>query len=260
MTEILIPVLIVGVIGLVAGVGLSLAAKFMAVPVDETQEKLSEALPGANCGSCGYSGCDGYAAALAAGEATPDKCSPGGAETAAKLAEILGVEAGKIKPLVAYIACKGNAENSVLKYEYSGFKSCTAASLIHSGPLSCAYGCIGFGDCMRVCQFGAITLIDGRPVINEELCASCGKCVSACPKGLISLIPKDAAVRVGCGNKAKGAAVAKACKVSCLSCMQCEKNCPVGAVKVENNIAVIDYEKCTSCGKCKEVCKRGVIQ
>jgi len=113
---------------------------------------------------------------------------------------------------------------------------------------------------MRVCQFGAITLIDGRPVINEELCASCGKCVSACPKGLISLIPKDAAVRVGCGNKAKGAAVAKACKVSCLSCMQCEKNCPVGAVKVENNIAVIDYEKCTSCGKCKEVCKRGVIQ
>ena len=145
--DILIPVLIVGAIGLIAGVGLALASKFMAVPVDETQEKLREVLPGANCGACGFSGCDGYAEALALGKAEPNKCAPGGADAAAALAEILGVEVEESEPLTAFIACKGTSENTVLGYDYSGLRSCTAANLLHGGPLSCAYGCIGFGDC-----------------------------------------------------------------------------------------------------------------
>lgn len=257
--QILIPVILVGVIGLIAGIGLALASKFMAVPVDETQEKVREALPGANCGACGFSGCDGYAEALAAGKAAPDLCAPGGGKTAARLAEILGVSVEERAPRTAFIACRGNRENTVEKYEYAGMQSCTAANLLHAGPLACAYGCIGLGDCARACPFGAITLENGRPVLCAERCAACGRCVSVCPKGLISLIPKDAPVRVGCANRARGPAVVKSCKTSCIGCMQCEKNCPAGAVQVTDNLAVIDYEKCIACGKCKEVCRRGVI-
>ena len=203
--EILLPVIIVGIIGLIAGVGLSLASKFMAVPV----EKIREALPGANCGACGFSGCDGYAAAVAAGEATPDKCAPGGAAAAAALAEILGVEVVN-EPKIAFIACKGTRENTKLKYAYSGMQSCAAAAALQSGPLECSFGCLGFGDCAAVCPFGAITLENGRPAVCGDICVGCGKCVSVCPKALISVLPKSAGVRVACSNKEKGAPVVSA--------------------------------------------------
>ncbi len=256
--EILIPVIIVSVIGLVAGVGLSLASKYMAVPVDEKQEKIREALPGANCGACGFSGCDGYAEAVAKGEVQPNLCAPGGSSAAQAMSEILGVEVAT-EEKVAFVACGGNRENTTTKYAYEGMHSCMAASLLHGGPLACEYGCIGFGDCAAACQFGGITIVDGRPVVDPDLCSGCGQCASACPKSLITVIPKGAPVRVMCANKSKGAAVAKSCKVSCIACMLCEKNCPTGAVKVVDNLAVIDYSLCTGCGKCKEVCKRGVI-
>ena len=256
--EILIAVIIVAVIGLIAGVGLSLASKYMAVPTDEKQEKIRAVLPGANCGACGYSGCDGYAAAVACGEAEPDKCAPGGAAAAAGISEILGVEIVS-EPKVAFIACGGSCSASKAKYNYSGVQSCAGANMLHSGPLECAYGCIGFGDCMRACNFGAITLKDSRPVICEDKCVACGKCVKACPKALISLIPKKHKTTVRCSNRDKGPAVVKACAVSCIACHMCEKNCETDAITVKDNIAVIDYNLCNGCGKCKEVCKRGVI-
>lgn len=256
--EIILPVIIVAVIGLIAGVGLALAAKFMAVPTDETTEKIREVLPGANCGACGYSGCDGYAAAIASGEATPDKCAPGGETCAKALAEILGVEIAS-EPKVAFIACKGNPDITKFKYEYSGLESCTAASLLYSGPLECSFGCIGFGDCAKACPFGAITVENGKPVVCEEICMGCSKCVAACPKSLISIIPKDHKTTVNCSNKNKGAAVAKACQVSCIACRMCEKQCELGAIKIVDNLAVIDHSLCNGCGKCKEVCKRGVL-
>lgn len=256
--EILLPVIIVGIIGLIAGVGLSLASKFMAVPVDEKQEKIREALPGANCGACGFSGCDGYAAAVAAGEASPDKCAPGGAAAAAALTEILGVEVVN-EPKIAFIACKGTRENTKLKYAYSGMQSCAAAAALQSGPLECSFGCLGFGDCAAVCPFGAITLENGRPAVCGDICVGCGKCVSVCPKALISVLPKSAEVRVACSNKEKGAPVVKNCSVSCIACKMCERACENGAVKVIDNLAVIDRSLCTGCGKCKAACKRGVI-
>lgn len=256
--EILIPVIIVAAIGLIAGVGLSLASEFMAVPTDEREEKIRECLPGANCGACGYSGCDGYAAAVASGEAEPDKCAPGGAATAAAMAEVLGVTV-ESKPKIAFITCGGSRENSELKYNYEGMFSCAAANLIQSGPLECKYGCIGFGDCAKACPFGAIKLVNGKPIVEEELCVGCGKCKNACPKGVISIIPKGVPVAVACNNKDKGAAVVKNCKVSCIGCGLCEKNCPSSAIKVVDNLAQIDYSLCTGCGKCKEVCKRKAI-
>ena len=255
---ILIPVLIVCAIGFVVGLGLALAAKFMAVEVDEKEAKIRECLPGANCGACGYSGCDGFAAALAKGEGDPSSCAPGGSATAKALSEILGVEVDA-KPKVAFIACGGNREFTTQKYSYEGAFSCSAANLLHAGPLSCEYGCIGYGDCAKVCDFNAITVEDGKVTVCQDICMGCGKCINACPKGLISLIPKGATPVVACSNKQKGPAVVKACKVSCIACLQCEKNCPTGAIKVIDNVAVIDYSLCNSCGKCKEVCKRKAI-
>ncbi len=256
--DILIPVIIVAAIGLIAGVGLSLASEFMSVPTDEKEEKVRECLPGANCGACGYSGCDGYAAAVASGEAEPDKCAPGGATAAEALAEALGVEINST-PKVAFIACGGNREISAVKYNYDGMFSCAAVNLIQSGPLECKFGCIGYGDCARACPFDAISLKDGKPFVDGELCVGCGKCKDACPKGVISIVNKGAPVVVACNNKDKGAAVAKGCKVSCLACGLCEKNCPSGAVKIVDNLAQIDYSLCSGCGKCREVCKRKVI-
>lgn len=258
MNDILLAVLIVVAVGLLAGLMLAFASKFMSVPTDEKAEKIRECLPGANCGGCGYSGCDGYAAAVAAGEAEPDKCAAGGAKTAAAMAEILGIEIST-EPKAAFIACGGTPENSVLKFNYEGMKSCAAAVLAQGGPLQCEFGCIGFGDCMKACKFGAITLKDGRPMICEELCVACGACTKACPKHLIKILPKNGAARVNCSNCNKGPAVVKACKVSCIACGMCAKACPSGAIKLENNVAVVDPALCTGCGECKKACKRNAI-
>ncbi len=256
--DILIPVIIVGIIGLVAGIGLALASKFMAVPIDEKQEKIREALPGANCGACGFSGCDGFAAALAKGEAKPNACTAGGEVTAKAISEILGVEI-KVEPKVAFVACNGNFEVSKLKYNYDGMNSCSAAVLVQGGPLECKFGCIGFGDCAAACVFGAITVENGKPIVCEDLCTGCGTCVAACPKGTISLIPKDHKTVVACSNKDKGVAVVKGCNVSCIACGMCIKQCERGAIKLDGNLPVIDQSLCDGCGKCKTACKRGVL-
>ncbi|MBO4694086.1 MAG: RnfABCDGE type electron transport complex subunit B [Clostridia bacterium] len=256
--EILVPVLVVLIIGVVLGLGLSFADKFMSVPVDEKQSKIRECLPGANCGACGYSGCDGYAAALAAGEAEPDKCAPGGEATAAALGEVLGVKIEAQKK-TAFIACGGKPGIVKDTFEYTGLKTCAAAALTGGGPIACEFGCLGYGDCMRACDFGAITMKDGRPCICEDLCAACGKCVKTCPKSIISLIPKGAKTRVNCSNKKKGPTVLKSCDVSCIACGMCERACEAEAIKVVDNLAVIDYNSCTACGKCKDACPRKVI-
>ena len=256
--NIILPIIIVGVIGLVAGVGLALASKFMAVPTDERVEKITEALPGANCGACGYSGCEGYAKAIASGEAEPDKCAPGGAAAAAEISEILGIEL-KTEKKFAFIGCNGTNETVKLKYEYEGLESCSAAVLLHSGPLDCAYGCMALGDCVKACPFGALTMVESKPTVCIDMCSGCGLCAKACPKKLIKILPENAQVKIGCSNKEKGVSVVKTCTVSCIACGMCEKACEAGALKMENNLPVIDYNLCTACGKCKTACKRKVI-
>lgn len=258
MNAILIAVLVVGVIGLVVAIVLSFASAFFAVPVDEKVRELTEALPGANCGACGFSGCSGYAKAMADGKAQPGSCPVGGEVVTKTVSLILGVEAKSQVPVTARVMCGGSCDNTQKRVNYSGIKSCAAAVQLFGGGGKCTYGCIGFGDCVKACEFGAIRVCNGVAIVNADLCRGCKKCAAACPKGLIDIIPKRSAV-VLCSNFDKGAQTKDDCRVGCIGCMKCQKVCPTGAIKIEKFKASVDPKLCTSCGECAKVCPKGVI-
>ena len=257
--EILIPILIVLAIGLIAGLGLSIASVVMAVPVDERIAKVREQLPGANCGACGYSGCDGYAEAVAKGECATNLCAPGGQSATEAISAIMGVSATVSEKLVAVVNCNGNCENVENKMDYRGINSCAAANMLYGGTKECKYACLGFGDCVKVCPFDAISISNGKATVNPSACTACGACIKACPKGVISLKPYLQQFWVYCSNKDKGASVNKVCKVSCIACGKCTKACEFDAISVQNNLAVINPERCTNCGKCAESCPKNCI-
>ena len=258
--SIIIPIAAVTVIGIICGVMLVIASKFMAVPEDEKFIAVRECLPGANCGACGYAGCDGYAHALADGEITETTlCVPGAADAAAGVAAALGLEAGDVVKKAAVIACRGNCENVTPRHEYVGIKSCSAANLLFAGDSSCSFGCLGYGDCLAACPHNAIEIHGGLAHINSAVCVGCGLCAKACPNHLIHVLPETAKIVVGCSNQDKGAVTRKSCKVGCIGCKKCERECPAQAITVVNNLAVIDHEKCTNCGHCKEICTTGCI-
>lgn len=257
--EILIAVLILGGVALLLGLMLSYASKVFAVPQDEKEIAIREALPGANCGACGYAGCDGYAEALNKGEAEPNLCAPGGSETAKALGEILGVEVS-ITPKKAVVKCKGCLDNAQFRYDYSGLTSCASAMTIAGGPKDCSFGCLGLGDCMRACDFNAITIKNGLPQINLDICGGCGGCASACPKGIISIMEFPFKPTVLCKSKDKGAISRKVCKASCIGCGICAKNCEAGAITVTDFLAEIDPQKCTGCGACISKCPQKCIE
>ncbi len=253
-------IIVVVVIGLIAGLILSVASIVFAVPVNETEEALVGVLPGANCGACGFAGCSGYAAALAAGTAEVGLCSPGGPDVAAECAEILGVSAGSMEKKVAVIQCAGTCDVVNQKLDYHGIDTCQAVSLMWSGDSACQYGCLGHGDCAAVCPENAITICNGLATVNTDLCVGCGICAKACPKNVIIIEPLKFNQHVRCLNKDKGAETRKTCKVGCIGCMKCQKECEAGAITVTNFNATIDYDKCTNCGHCKEVCPVHAIQ
>lgn len=259
MNDILLPILIVAGIGLLAGIGLAVASIVFAVPKDERAEKITEMLPGANCGACGYSGCSGYAAALSKGEAKPGLCAPGGEAVAAEISEFLGMAASAMEKKVAMVHCMGSYDVTSDKMEYQGIQSCSAAALLAGGITSCQFGCMGLGDCASVCPYGAIEVCNGMARVDPKQCRACSMCVAACPKGLISLVPYKKQAVVLCSNCDKGAATMKVCKVGCIGCKKCEKTCEYGAIHVENFHAVVDPEKCTGCGACAEACPRHII-
>ncbi len=261
MSQIIIAVAIVAITGLVAGLGLAIASVVMAVPKDEKAEAIRECLPGANCGACGFSGCDGYAAALSKGETDNTAlCAPGGNDAATAIANVLGVEAGKVEPSAAVVLCKGHRRNAEEKYIYQGVDSCKMAVQLYGGPKNCTYGCVGLGDCVAACPYDAIHICDGVARVNPIMCRACQMCVRTCPKGLIEMMPLHKTVAaVTCKNHDKGAQTRKDCKVGCIGCMKCVKTCEHGAVKVENFTAHVDYSKCIGCGKCHEACPTGAI-
>ena len=260
--SIVIPVALVVIVGLLASVMLSYASKVFAIQEDQLFLDLRAELPGANCGGCGYAGCDDYAHAMAegGGETPCTKCSVGGPAVAAKLASLLGQDAGSMEKKVAFVMCNGTTENAAKLYEYEDINSCKAAKQLFGGSKQCPYGCIGLGDCVQACEFDAIHIIDGVAVVGRDYCTSCGACAKACPQKLIKIIPESAKVQVRCHNEQKGADARKACTAACIGCGQCARVCPKGAITIENNLSVINPEKCIKCGMCAAKCPTGAIQ
>ncbi|MBQ9437573.1 MAG: RnfABCDGE type electron transport complex subunit B [Lachnospiraceae bacterium] len=258
--DVLTATLVVGIVGILVGVFLGLAAIQFRVEVDEKEEAVLAVLPGNNCGGCGFPGCSGLAAAIAKGEAPVNQCPVGGEPVGKKIAAIMGVEAGDSVKKVAYVHCVGNPNVAKQNYEYSGTKDCRMAAFVPGGgPKGCKDGCLGFGTCVSECPFDAIHIVNGIAQVDKEACKACGKCVAVCPRHIIDLIPYDAKVSVACNSKEKGPAVMKVCSAGSIGCGICEKNCPKDAIHVVNNLAVIDYEKCVGCGLCAKKCPKKVI-
>jgi Na+-translocating ferredoxin:NAD+ oxidoreductase RNF subunit RnfB len=249
----------IGGLGLLFGIILAVASKLFAVKQDPLVEDVLCSLPGANCGACGYSGCEAYAKAVASGEAEITLCTVGGKAVACKIADLTGREAGESKRMVARAICGGTLNNRKVDFEYEGPETCTDAALLYGGDNVCPYGCLGRGDCMRACPYDAITMVDGVAFILEDKCMSCEICVGVCPKGIIEMVPEDAAVTIACSNKDKGATAMKGCKTACIACGKCVRECPVDAIEINDFLAKIDYEKCINCGKCIEVCPTNAI-
>ena len=259
MNGILAATLMVGGTGLLIGILLGIAGKKFYVEVDERETKVREALPGNNCGGCGYPGCAGCAAAIVAGDAPVNACAPAGPENAAAIAAIMGQEAPSGERKVAFVRCNGGT-NAVKRYEYIGVKDCISATKVAGSPLECAFGCLGFGSCVKACQFGAMSIgPNGAAVVDPDKCTDCMACAKACPRHLIVEVPVSKKVHVACANQDKGKAAMSVCTHSCIGCGLCQKECKKDAIHVVNGVAVIDYDKCVGCKLCTKVCPRDAI-
>lgn len=256
---ILVTTIVITVIGILVGAGLVFTNKKFYVEVDEREAAVRECLPGNNCGACGYAGCDAMAAAIAAGDAPVNGCPVGGSPVAEKIGEIMGVSADAVDRKVAFVRCKGSCEVTHNQGNYVGVKDCRTAALSGMYVTDCDYGCLGFGSCVSVCPQQAIRVVDGVAVVDPRKCIACGLCVKACPKGLIELVPEKNKVRVQCSNKDKGPQVKKVCSAGCIGCSLCVRQCEFDAISVADNLAHVNYENCTQCGKCVAKCPAKVI-
>ena len=261
VTGIIIAAAVVGILGILIGIFLGIASEKFKVEVDEKEILVRNELPGNNCGGCGYAGCDALAKAIAAGQAEVGACPVGGASTAEKIGAIMGVAGGTAEKKVAFVKCKGTCDKTKVQYNYYGVDDCKKVSVVPgAGEKACTYGCMGYGSCVKACAFDAIHVVDGVAVVDKEKCVACGKCVSSCPNHLIELVPYKAEHLVQCSSHDKGKDVKSVCESGCIGCTLCTKQCEFDAIHMEDNLAVIDYEKCTNCGKCAETCPVKVIQ
>jgi len=260
-----IAIIILGLTGAVSAVILFVLSKKFEVIEDPRKGLIIEALPGANCGGCGFPGCGGFAdACVKATSFDGLLCPVGGADVMKQVAEIMGQTAAESVPRVAVVRCNGSCEVRQRTNVYDGAASCTIAAALYAGETGCSYGCLGLGDCASACTFGAIRIDEttGLPVIDEEKCTSCGACVKACPKKIIELRkkgPKSRRIYVSCVNKDKGGVARKACANACIGCSKCLKECTFEAITIADNLAFIDDMKCRLCRKCVAVCPTGSI-
>lgn len=262
MTGILIAAAVVGAVGILIGVFLGVSGEKFRVEVDERENLVREQLPGNNCGGCGYAGCDACAKAIVEGKAKVNACAGCSDENVAVISSIMGVEAEAAQKRVAYAKCSGTCDKAKNNYTYIGVEDCKiAAQMQGGGPKTCTYGCLGFGNCKKVCPCDAITIVNGVPVVDENKCIGCGSCVLACPRQVMAIRPvKKRTVAVECNSQDKGKPVMDACASGCIGCTLCVKECPFEAITMNGNIPVIDYDKCKGCGKCALKCPKKVIK
>ena len=259
--SIVIAFIIVGVLGLLLGLGLAIADKKLAIEKDEKLIELENAMPGANCGGCGFAGCTAYADAVFKGEAEPGLCSPGGAALAAKMGEILGVKVEVKERMVAFVFCRGGKDVTKPDYEYKGMADCNAAALLQGGPNACKEGCLHLGSCMAVCPTGAISRNEkGNLVVDKEKCIGCKKCTKVCPNGVIRMVPYSAKYLVACNNHESGAKVRTYCQVGCIGCKMCELKVENSPFKVDNFLSSNNYSMDQgNAGKAAEICPKKCI-
>lgn len=257
--QILTAVLIIGGMGLIFGALLGIASKVFAVKTDERIPQILEALPGANCGGCGFAGCSAYAKAICGGGVKTNMCPVGGEAAAKKISEIMGVDAEEKEKMVARVLCNGTPERAVQKYIFDGPRDCHSAARLGGGEKMCPHGCLGFGSCISVCKFGAISVDSGVAVVDTEKCVGCGACALECPKKIIKLMPARSKYTITCKSVEKGKITRRDCSVGCIGCGICAKNCPKEAIVIKDNIAVIDVSKCVNCGICASKCPQKAI-
>jgi electron transport complex protein RnfB len=249
-------------LGAVFGIGLAFAAQKFAVKTDPKVEQVRDVLPGANCGACGFAGCQGFAEAVVANaDVAPNLCAPGKASVAEAVALITGKKAEAKEALYARIICQGNLEKSARRFKYEGVRDCRAAILAGGGDKACRYGCLGYGTCSRVCPFGAITMTDDDlPFVDIVKCTGCRKCEASCPTKVIEVLPASWQVLVACHSKDKGTDTRKNCLTGCIACGACVKVCPFNAPSVTNNLSRLDPGKCRVCGLCVSKCPTDAIK
>lgn len=260
---IIISTVLLGGIGAVGSVVLFLVAKKFHVDEDSRIALIEEVLPGANCGGCGCKGCHDFAeCCVKEGSLSGLFCPVGGEQAMAKIANILGVDASAGVAKVASVRCAGTPETKTPGGAvYRGPAVCVIKAL-QAGDYECQDGCLGCGDCVRACQFGALSISEDTalPVVDQSRCSGCGQCSAACPRHLIEVVPVGARCIVACSNCMKGAVARKQCSVACIACGKCVKACPCGAIQIIDNHAYIDQSKCEACGKCIDVCPTHAIR
>lgn len=261
LMNILIPVAILSILGFALAIVLGYSADKFKVEKNPLIDELLVVLPGVNCGACGYAGCENYAVNIANSGAPLTLCAVGGPPVATKIGDIMGVQVSTADVMVAYVKCNGDCNKSKEKYEYHGLMDCVSASALPGGGAkSCSYGCLGLGTCVKVCDFDAIVIKNGIAVIDENKCTSCGACIKACPKNIIESVPINSRVRVACNSYDTARDAMQNCEVGCIACKKCENTCQFDAIHVNNNLAKIDYSKCTQCNACVEVCPKVTIE
>jgi len=258
MNVILITSIVLGAIALVAGIILFAASKKFAVHEDPLIDEVEELLPGANCGGCGFAGCRAFAETFVKTKDTSLNCPPGGSAVSAAIAQKIGLEAKETVRLVARVNCQGGL-NSKREGKYEGIRTCSAAVISNNVTLVCSYGCMGYGDCLRVCSYDAIRIINNLAVVDENKCVGCGVCVKACPRNLIELTRFDKRVYVACNSPDKGPQVKKYCSVGCIGCKLCDRACEHEAIDYKPFIASVKPDNCTECMACVEKCPANTI-
>ena len=260
LAVIMVPVAALGGMGVLFGGILAYASHKFAVETDPIVTAIRDALPGANCGGCGFPGCDGMAGAIAEGAAAPNGCPVASADANHKIADILGVTPVESEKMVARVFCAGGTDKCSSKFKYYGIHNCKAANMIKGGNKNCKFGCLGYGSCAAVCPFGAIEITENNLArVDYTKCTGCGRCIAVCPKKVISLTPFENRVHVDCNNKEIKKTLSVRCSTGCIGCKQCAMACPYDAIVMENNLARINYDKCQECMLCVEKCPTKAI-